>query len=246
MTDNQTSIEDVKTTNPQETVTETTVNHDTSTADTGIDYKVKFSESAKEAHRLLEESRAKDAEIAELRKIADKSANYGNNPEPLYPGFEELDETAKANLLVFTDTLKQNTIAEVYKDPAIAHAKKTYNETIWNNAFESVASKYPDLRESKEDFKSKYYREDNVPSNIDNILGDLAKVYLFDKAADIGAQRVKEQEDRIDVERAKGGDKQPTATRSLEDWNRLAQSNPAEFAKHSKEYNSDLASGKLK
>ncbi len=237
-----TTTEDV-TTNPQEAVTA-----DTSTTDTTIDYKTKFSESSKEALRLLQETKEKDAEIERLRVLAEQAngTNYGSSSDALYPGFENLDEEAKANLVAYTDSIKKNTLDAVYKDPAIAFAKNQYNETTWLNAFESTASQYPQLRESKEDFKAKYFRADNVPSNIGDILKDLAKVYLFDKAQDIGAESARIQAERIEIERAGGGDKTPKASKTLEDWDRLAKANPAEFAKQSKQFNEDMASGKLK
>lgn len=243
---NQTSPEDVVTTNPQETVTEPTANIETPNADKDIDYKTKFSESSREALRLLEESRAKDAEIERLKNLAESGANYSNNPEPLYPGFEDLGEDEKKNLLAYTNTIKANTLSEVYKDPAIAFAKKSYNEQVWNEAFEATATEYPALRETREEFKAKYFKADNVPSNIKDILKDVAKIHLFDRAQDMGAARAVEQANRIDIERAGGGDKTPKATRSLEDYQKLAESNPAEFAKQSKQFNEDLASGKLK
>ncbi len=77
------------------------------------------------------------------------------------------------------------------------------------------------------------------------MLKDLAKVHLFDKAKEIGAKDAIEKASHYEIERANGGDKTPTAARSLADWSRMAQDNPAEFAKHSKEYKADLESGRL-
>jgi hypothetical protein len=247
MTDtHQTSVEDTSQVNPPETVTETTANINSKHAEDTIDYKTKFSESSKEALRLLEETRAKDAEIERLRTAAESGTSYGNNSDALYPGFENLDDEAQKNLLAYTNSIKKNTLDEVYKDPAIAFAKQSYNERVWSEAFDGAVSEFPELKDSQSEFKQKYFKADNVPTNIKDILKDLAKVHLFDKARDIGAKQAKEQAERIDIERAKGGDKTPTASRTLEDWNQMAKSNPAEFAKNSKQFNEELASGKLK
>lgn len=247
MTDShQTPTEDANA-NPQGTGADTTAtNGNDGNADSKIDYKEKFSQSSSEANRLLQENKDKDAEIERLRKIAEGGASNGNNSEPLYPGFENLDEDAQKNLIAYTDGIKKSTLEEVYKDPAIALAKQSYNERVWSEAFEQVATDVPELKDKKEEFKSKYFNPNNVPTNIKDLMGDLAKVFLFDHAKQIGAKEAIEQQNRIDVERANAGDKTPTATRSLEDWSRLQQSNPAEFAKHSKQFNEDLASGKLK
>lgn len=229
----------------------TTVKTQDQIADADIDYKKKFSESSKEALRLLEEQKVKDAllaqaqeEIEALKAKTEGGANYGNNLDAM-PGFEGLDDDAKKNLINYTNSIKKGTLEAVYSDPAIAFAKKSYNEQKWNEAFEKVAAKRPELRESRDEFKSKYFKADNVPTNIENLLEDLSKVYLFDKAEAIGAKKALEQAERIDVERAGGGDNTPKAGRSIEDWHRLAQSNPAQFAKLSKEFNADLASKKL-
>jgi hypothetical protein len=214
-------------------------------AEPEVDYKTKFSESSKEALRLLEESKAKDAEIERLRQQAEQGASYSNDTDTLYPGFETLPEDEQRNLIAYTNSIKDKVKQEVYNDPAIAYAKQSYNETKWSQAFEEVATQYPDIKGDAE-FKTKYFKADNVPTNIKEILTDLAKIHLFDKAKDIGAAQALEQANRIDIERASGGTTTPTATRTLEDWQKLAATNPAEFAKNSKQFNEDLQSGKLK
>ncbi len=206
-----------------------------------IDYRNKFSESTKEAQRLFEENKLLNARLAERGNVS----NDTTPRESLYPGFEELDPEAQRNMIAYTDSIKQRTLKDIYNDPAISYAKQTYNEKKWNDAFNQVASEYPELSSSKEEFKNKYYQPNNVPENIDSILKDVSKIYLFDKAKEIGAEEQRQRANRIDVERATGGDKTPPASRSLEDYQRMA-GNPAEFAKHSKEFHADLESGKLK
>lgn len=214
-----------------------------------IDYKKKFSESAGEAQRLFRENQEKDRLIAELQTKKDPLLDSKANPddvENLYPGFEELDEDAQRNLLAYTDTVTKRAKEQILKDPAISFARVAYNEKKFNDAFTVVAETYPELKDSKEDFKTKYFNANNVPENIETILGDVAKIYLFDKAKEIGATEERTKAERIDLERGTGGDKEPQASRTLSEWNRLAQENPAKFAKLSKEFNADMEAGKLK
>lgn len=249
----QTTVEETPVTETETTVqTETT---DGDVTDQDVDYKKKFSESSREAQRLLDEIKErdriqaeKDAEIERLRQLAEgNGATTPNESETIYPGFDLLTEEEQKNLIAFKENIKKNALEEVYKDPAIAFARQSFNEKKWNDAFESIASKYPEIRESKDDFKAKYFNANNVPDNISNILEDLSKVYLFDRARDIGAKEALEKAGRIEIERSGGGDKTPTTvSRSLEEWNRIAQENPAKFAKMKEEFERDMASGKLK
>jgi hypothetical protein len=204
-----------------------------------IDYELKFKESAKEAQRLYHENQ----ELLKAKAVQEETQEQIT--EVPYPGFEELDPEAQENLIAYTESIKKGTLAEVYKDPAIAHSRKIYNESVWNTAFQSVLSQYPELADSKEDFKSKYFNANNVPTNIDSILNDVAKIYLFDKSKETVAVDEKTREQRVDTERTTGGDRDVRSGRTLEDWQRLMQDNPAQFAALSKEYNADLASGKI-
>lgn len=221
-----------------------------------VDYKKKFSESSSEALRLLAENKEKDRLLAEAQaekeRLARELAEKGNqdlNPdeftETLYPGFEQLDPEAQENLIKFTKNITKKAQDEILKDPAIAFARNSYSEKVWDGAFQSVAQKYPELSTNKDDFKAKYFKAGNVPPNIEKILEDIAKMYLFDRAKEIGAREEKEKADRIELERTTGGDKKPKASRTLEEWARIARENPAQFAKMSKEYHADLQAGKL-
>ena len=243
----QTSTEDVQDTNPQETGAEKTENpiDKENAGSESIDYKVKFTESSREANRLLDEKKALEAEVDRLRtQPKEDSTSYGNNVDDI-PGFETLGEEEQKNLLAYTKSIEDRTLSRMYKDPALAFAKETYNEKKWDDAYGSVAQDFPEL--SKDDFKGKYFKKNvDVPSNIGDLLKDLAKIELFDRARDLGAKDAREQNDRIEVERSKGGDKTPTSNRSLEDWSRLAQENPAKFAKLSQQFENDLEGNKLK
>ena len=243
---NQTSTEDTLIVNPQETITEPTANIDNDTADIDIDYKTKFSESAKEAQRLFAKKRELEIEVEQLRSasksVEQNGTSYSDNPNELIPGFDSLSKEEQDNLLAYTDSIRRTTLDAIYKDPAIADSKKRYNESVWIETFESVADEYPELKNNKEDFKAKYFKADNaMPSNIKDITRDLAKIYLFDKASDIGARKATEEANRIDIERTNGGDKAPTEGRTIEDWQKLSISNPVKFAQEYKKYNDGLS-----
>lgn len=232
----------------QQTAEETVENPTEVPAEADVDYKKKFSESSKEALRLLEENKKYQQELEQFKTKmeGEVGADYSNSSEPLYPGFDLLSEEEQRNLLAYTQGVQKKVKEDLYKDPSIAFSRELYNERKWDEAFENAASQFPELRDTKSDFKSKYFKKSNVPSNINEILVDLSKVYLFDKAKDIGAKEATENANRLEIERAQAGDKTPTTSRTLEDWHKLAESNPVKFAKLSKEYNKDLESGKLK
>lgn len=202
-------------TNPQEVVPE--VN------DQEPDYKTKFTESQKEALRLRQELQAKEDEYSQRQTEQDDT-------EPnLYPGFENLSEAEQESLLAYTNSIKQRVSEDIYKDPAISYAQQTYANAKWNEEFEKVAEKYPELKESKAEFTSKY-KKDKIPDNIGQLMEDLAKIHLFEKSSDIGAKKALEQASRIDLERNNPTTEQPKVERTDEDLYKLAQENPAKFA----------------
>lgn len=250
MEDNANSVvntdENVEQTNSQEVDKGTQENENSSNATienvaSVVDYQKKFSESAKEAQRLYEENKL----LKEQFQARETEHTNVQNTDDYYPGFNDLDEDAKNNLINYTNTVTRKAKEELYKDPAIAFAKKQYNERVWDSAFDNAVALYPELAESKEEFKSKYYNVNNVPENIDSILKDVAKIHLFDKAKSIGAKEESEKNTRVDIERTTAGKKDPTAKRSLEDWNRMAANDPTQFRKLSKEFNEDLTSGRI-
>lgn len=209
-----------------------------------IDYQKKFSESSSEALRLYQENKA----LKEALELKDKSKEVEipkETMDTLYPGFEDLDEDAKNNLIAYTETVTKKVQSDLQKDPAIAFARKQYNEQKWDSAFNSTISLYPELAGSKDEFKSKYFNVNNVPENIGDILKDIAKIHLFDKAKEIGAKEQTDKQNRVDIERTTSGTKDPTVSRSLEDWQRMAQDNPNKFRQLSKEFNEAMQSGKI-
>jgi hypothetical protein len=217
--------------------TEQTVTVETPVAQV-IDYETKFRESAKEAQRLYSEKKKLEEQLANRQ-----SETFNTTPDTeLFDGFGELDEDAQRNLLSFADTVRKKALDEVYKDPAIAFARTSYNEKRWDAAFAEAVQVIPELADKAQDFRTKYYNPTNVPDNMADIIKDLAKIYLFDSAKEVGAKEEAEKSKRINLEDVTGGDKNPpSASRSMAEWQRLAQENPQKFASLSKEFNEDLA-----
>jgi hypothetical protein len=232
---NANSQEQVQGTQENENSTNTTTEGEQS-----VDYQKKFSDSSREAQRLYEENKKLKEEL-ELKA----NAHIEQDTENLYPGFDTLDEESKNNIITFSNAVSQRAAEQLKKDPAYAFALKQYSENKYNSALDKTISKYPELASFKDEFKAKTYNPAVVPENIETILDDLAKIHLFDKAKEIGAKEAEEKLQRVDLERNSVGSKEPTVKRSLEDWSRMASENPAKFASLSKEYESDIKSGKI-
>lgn len=231
--------------NPQKSTLEGTEQKDTdkkTEQPPAVDYRQKFVQSAKGVQNLLKEKQDLEAENARLRGTQSRP----EVTDDLIPGFDELEPEQKDNLIAYTKVVTDRARGELMKDPAIAFAKQNYNESMFNNALDVVVAEFPALQPNKADFKSLYFNASNVPDNILEILQSMAKVYLFDKARDIGAEEAKAAADRVDLEDTTGGDRTPSARRSLADWALLARTNPAKFASLKKEYDSDIESGQLK
>jgi len=211
------------------------------------DYKKKFSESSKEALKIKEERDSFQRELEEMRNSSNENDNnFPENEEP-YPGFNDMDEESQRNILAYTNSIKRNVLAEINKDPAISMARSEANQRKWDKAFSAVQERYPDLKEHSSSFKEQNFKSNKpTPDNIEEILESLSKAFLYDKAKDIGATEARQQSSRIEIERQGSTESIPSSKRSLEDWQRMAQTNPAKFAKESKEFNEDISSGKLK
>lgn len=214
-----------------------------------IDYRQKFIDSAKGANQLLQEKRELERQLAEKNSQQVTTQELPkHSPDvttTLYPGFEELDPEAQRDLIVYTDVVTRRAVEQITSNPAIAYAEKKYNEGKWEEAFSLTVAQFPDLLGAKDDFKADYFDPNNVPDNISDILEHMAKAFLFDKAQAIGVEEGKELAGRVQLDSPTGGDKTPTAQRSLDDWYKMSQDNPVKFATMKKEYEADLASGKL-
>lgn len=243
---------DVDPTNPEPKPEGTETTPDTTP---GIDYEVKFKESQKEALRLLEENKKRDEMIASLQAQLEgqtpkpPSSTVINDPADtdtdLFPGFEELDPAAQQNLINYTNAVVRKAQQSIMSNPAIAYASQTYNEQKWNTAYAAVKAKFPDLSEHEDAFRAEFYKPHNVPDNIEELLEKGAKMFLYDKAKEIGAEEERRRLERFDHEDITGHDPNPAPNRTLEDWQRMARENPAEFARRSQEYNADLQAGRI-
>lgn len=209
-----------------------------------VDYRKKFIDSAKGAQQLLKEKQELEAENERLRTEG-KTIPVRPDIADELPGFDTLEPDQQDSLVAYTNAVRKKVTEELHKDPAIAFARQNYAESKFNNALDIVVATFPDLLPHKEEFKTMYFNAQNVPDNIQQILENLAKAFLFDKAKDIGAREANEAKDRVELEDTTGGERGQTARRTLADWQTLAQSNPAKFASLRKEYEADLASGQL-
>jgi len=224
----------------------------------GIDYKEKFSQSTREAQRLLDEKKRLEAERDEAIRARmeaearfttpEKDLNFDEvdpTTEELVPGFNDLEPEQQESILKLSQGIAKRTKDDLYKDPAIAFARKNYNEKKFDDAFNALTQDFPQLKEAQAEFKQKYFDPNNVPNNIDKILPDVAKIFLFDKVKEIGAEEERQRQGRVDTERATAGDKSQPTSRTLEEWQQLQQRDPAKFARLSAQYNEDLKSGRL-
>lgn len=165
------------------------------------------------------------------------------------PNFENFDEDTKNSLVGIFNMLDKRAQDRISKDPGVQHGRKIAAEKAWDDAFSSVSSNPlfgAELTSRKADFKAKYFNPGNVPANIEEILTDLAKGYLFDVSRDIGRKEGEENAGRFDLHRTHGGPKTDTSAMTIDDWEELRLKNPQEFARRGKEYNEALKSGKLK
>lgn len=224
--------------------TETEQTQDPATDPADIDYKTKFTASAQEGIRLAKENKELKDELA-AKGQPEVLETESHESGALYPGFENLDPEAQDNLIKYTDAVTKRAQEQIRKDPAIAFAQEQYAKNKWESAFAEVQVAFPQIAENADDFRSKYFNVSNVPDNISDLLKDIAKIYMFDQAKEIGAEEAIEQAKRVEIEEAGGGEKAPETSRTLDEWQKMAASNPAEFAKHKKEYETDVASGKL-
>lgn len=198
-----------------------------------------------------------DKEIADLKKSPNPSAPSKEaidaaaaNAETLedfekaIPNFDLLDPDTQGNLRGIFRALENRVFSKLNSDPGVAFARQSYNEKKWDAAFDAVAPQFgEDLIKNKADFKSKYFQANNVPDNIEEILTQLAKAYLFDSAKEAGAAEERQRGQQIDLERGNGGPKAPTSGMTIDDWEHLRLTKPKVFAARAKEYEAWLAAG---
>jgi len=212
-----------------------------------VDYEDKFKHSQKGALDLLERNKVLQAELDASREAKNKANNQID--EPLYPGFENLSEDEQANMRNYTSGIEERVVNRLSGRPEFAESQERFNELKWDKAFNMVAAAYPDLLEDKEEFKAKNFQANNVPDNIDSLLTTLARDFLFDKSRAIGRKEAEGKKDRIDPMRNTGGsggeNQGAVLNKTLAEWENLAATDPAEFAKQGDLYDEDVKSGKL-
>lgn len=211
----------------------------------------KFKASAKGAQDLLRANKERDARIAELQAQLDAANNTDNPSDTIYEGFEHLPEDERNNVVGLANAIKTQATSEMMQHPAFKEHEARANELKFDTAFNMVAAAYPDLLDHKEGFKAQYFQPNNVPDNIESLLTDLAKVYLFDNAKEIGKQEgiknAHHVDDALRTDGGSGGENQTITHKSLQEWETLARTNPSEFSSPAmqKKYNEDMQSGKL-
>ena len=146
------------------------------------------------------------------------------------------------------ETVVGQAVEKVTKSPAIAFAKHQHNESRWNGAFERLCSnsELEGLEANKLEFKEKYFDPNLVPENIDEVLQEAAQSFLFRKLKD-NQEGQQVASERVELEDTTGGSKTPSTVtnRTIEEWQKLQQENPAKFAAEKKQFDEDMASGRL-
>lgn len=140
---------------------------------------------------------------------------------------------------------EDNAVRRIANDPAFAGAVGGANRSRLDQAFNKLASEdgYEAVLTYKDEIISRYFTDDlAIPEDAYSVLKPIAGGVLFEHRADIDAER-KPKHDQVDMLGGQGGDKNPAPARSIEYWERLAQENPAEFAKAEvqKMFNEDMA-----
>lgn len=190
---------------------------------------------------LSPEATPSKTEVVAAAEEADTLQDF----ESAIPNFELLDPDTQDHLRAIFGAMSAKLEKRLNSDPGVAFARQTFAEQQWERAFEAVAPKFgTDLTSRKADFKAKYYNGGSVPPNIESILAELAKGYLYDVAREHGAQEERDRAGRIDLERG-GGPKEPSSTMTVDDWERLRQTNPQAFAARAAEFRQAMNTGQL-
>lgn len=211
-----------------------------------------FHQFANKTKGEIEKLKQKPSHVQEpVKEVVQQAADNAETMEEFakaIPNFDFLDEDQQKSLYGVFNHIKTKLTQEFSKDPGIQYGRRVVAEKTWDNAFEAVA-KNPlfgeELAKRKAEFKNKYYNPSNVPGNIEEILTDLAKGYLFEHAREIGRQDTVIEDGRLDLNRTHGGPKNGGSKMTIDDWELLQKKNPQEFARRSKEYNAQLKAGEL-
>lgn len=175
----------------------------------GIDYKEKFSESKREALRIREEAKEKDRKIAELEAKLNNETPSDTELSGKYPDWEFKEEDEK--MRIRNEESREKRLRQLEEKIA------------WDNDYNKILKKYPQLADSEEEFKDEAYKYPKSTS-----LDIIAKSFLFDRN---GAEHTNTTPARPGLESKSGGPKAPLSTGpTLEDITRLRKEEPQKYA----------------
>lgn len=189
-----------------------------------------------------------------LDQLADKAAKAENLSEfeDLIPNFKNLPPDEQTNVRTFYTNVERRIRRSLDNDPAIKNSRAIYAEDLWEKGFAKAAAAVPGLSAKKEDFKKLYFKSENTPENIGELLITFGKSYMFDAATqsakEEGAEEERKRNQGVDLMDPNGGDKGQggNAGMKIEDWDYLSRTNPQEFARRQAEFDKQMAAGKLK
>lgn len=204
-------------------------------------FKAKTEEEMNELRKSVPPAPAEQV-VVEAAETAETLDEFEKN----IPDFDLLDDSTQANLRAIFQAMDRRLQKNLDNDPGVKLARQTFAAQKWDESFNRIAPAFGTrLTEKREDFRARYFQANNVPDNIDEILTQLGKSYLYDQALEDGAAQERERNERIDPLRGTGGPKTPVSGMTIDDWERLRKTNPKAFAARSKEFDEQMASGQL-
>ena len=189
-----------------------------------------------------------------LEYLAGKAAQAADLSEfeDLIPNFKSLPEAEQAECMHVLSNVEKRICRSLDNDSAIKNSRAIYADDLWEKGFAKAAAQVPGLDKNKEKFKELYFKSDNVPENIADLLTTFGKSFMFDEATktakEEGAEEERKRNQGVDLLDPAGGDKGQggNAGMRIEDWDHLSRTNPQEFARRQKEFDAAMGAGKLK
>lgn len=179
------------------------------------DYKKKFSESTREAQRLLEKLKEEQRRREELESKLAQRAGETISESVLakkYPDWDLLDPVEKDRL-----------IKEEEREMRLARLEE---EIAWQKDYMAVSRKFPQLSKVEDEFKEFVYRPENKGAS----LVTLAKSFLFDRK-ELVEPKPSPQPKRKGLEKATGGTRVVSTEMSREDIERLRKTDYKRYVK---------------
>lgn len=169
--------------------------------------RLKREEAEKAQSEAVEDARLAREELAQL-KTNQTSAPSDIEISQKYPDWEYKEEDEKSRIRNEESREKR--------------LRQLEEKIAWDNDYNSILKKYPQLAESEEEFKKEAYKH---PKSIS--LDVIAKSYLFDKKV----PETTETPARPGLESPTGGPKTPLSTgMTLEDITRLRKEEPQKYS----------------